>query len=98
MVRPVGTGMGRFFFGAGGMLIAATLWGVFAVPNDPSRSGNAPFPVRGIVRLGLELVILFGGALGFLVTGNTRAAIVIAVLVAVHYALWPARILWLLAR
>jgi len=26
---------------------AAALWGIFAVPGDPSRSGKAPVPVSG---------------------------------------------------
>jgi hypothetical protein len=36
-------------------LIAAALWGTFAVPNDPTRSGSAPVPVSGLLRLALEL-------------------------------------------
>ena len=27
------------------------VWGVFAVPDDPSRSGNAPVPIPGLLRL-----------------------------------------------
>jgi len=36
-------------------LIAAILWGTFNVANDPSRSGKAPVPVPGWLRLTLEL-------------------------------------------
>ncbi len=35
-------------------LTAAALWGTFAVPDDPSRSGSAPVPVPGILRLAIE--------------------------------------------
>ena len=35
-------------------LLAAALWGTFAVPHDPTRSGSAPIPVSGILRLALE--------------------------------------------
>jgi hypothetical protein len=42
-------------------LLAATAWGVFNVKGDPSRSGKAPVPVPGIVRLLLELAF-FGSA------------------------------------
>lgn len=39
----------------------ALLWGVFAVRDDPSRSGKTVIPTHGIIRLILELS-LFGGA------------------------------------
>lgn len=39
----------------------AVLWGTFAVPKDPSRSGNAPVPISRSLRLCLELVV-FGPA------------------------------------
>ena len=51
----------RFLLALGIPLVAAAAWGTFAVPNDPSRSGNAPIAVSGIVRLGVEAAV-FGGA------------------------------------
>ena len=39
-------------------LIAAIIWGTFNVKGDPSRSGKAPVPVRGLVRLLIELAII----------------------------------------
>lgn len=36
-------------------LLGAVLWGTFAVPNDPTRSGSAPVPIPGMLRLALEL-------------------------------------------
>ena len=42
-------------------LLAATIWGVFNVKGDPSRSGKAPVSVPGLVRLLIELVF-FGCA------------------------------------
>ncbi|WP_292315447.1 YrdB family protein [Mesorhizobium sp.] len=67
-------------------LVAAALWGTFAVPDDPSRSGRAPVPVPGAARLALELVILFGGAAGFYLVGHAAAGIVMALLIALSYA------------
>ena len=32
-------------------LIATVIWGTFNVKGDPSRSGKAPVPVTGMVRL-----------------------------------------------
>jgi len=78
------------------LAILMTLWGVFAVPDDPSRSGAAPFPVSGFVRLALELAVLLGGACAFYWAGFNLAGIALAVLIAVHYALSGERIAWLL--
>jgi hypothetical protein len=78
--------------------VVMTLWGVFAVPDDPSRSGNAPVPVSGLLRLGLELAVLLGGAAAFYWAGYTTPALVLAALVALHYALSGERLAWLLQQ
>lgn len=39
-------------------VLTAVLWVTFAVPEDPSRSGHAPVPVPGLLRLLLELLSL----------------------------------------
>jgi hypothetical protein len=41
-----GKGAFRFVLAFGIPIIAALVWGVFAVPDDPSRSGNALFQHR----------------------------------------------------
>jgi hypothetical protein len=92
----LGAGWMRFVYAALAVVAAATVWGVFAVPDDPSRSGGAPVPVPGAVRLALELAVLFGGAAAFWLIGRENVALVMAGLVVLHYALWPARIAWLL--
>lgn len=74
------------------------VWGVFAVPGDPSRSGDAPVPVPGLLRLGLELAILLGGAYAFHRSGYNLSALTLAVLVLFHYALSGERIAWLLQQ
>ncbi len=94
----VSAGAWRYGLAIAAIAGIATLWGVFAVPGDPSRSGNAPVPVPGIVRLVLELAILLGGAWGWSVAGFARTALVIAMLVVVHYALSGPRIRWLMQR
>jgi hypothetical protein len=77
---------------------AAVPWGVFNVPGDPSRSGAAPLPVPGIIRLAVEFLVLFGGAVAFALAGYRTAGTVLAVLVVAHYALSWNRIGWLLER
>ncbi len=77
---------------------AAAAWGTFNVAGDPSRSGKAPVPVPGIVRLALEIIFfgLAACALGFVdlpLAGWVFAAVVVG-----HYALSWDRIGWLLRR
>lgn len=78
-------------------LSAAVLWGIFTVKDDPSRSGNAPVPVRGWVRLLLELGF-FGFAVWALTTINTNLGLGFGVIVLVHYLFSVNRIKWLLTR
>jgi hypothetical protein len=94
----VSAGMWRWILAVALPFVAAALWGIFAVPNDPSRSGRAPVPVPGGLRLVLELVILFGGAAGFYLAGYTTAGIAVALLIAVSYAFSLDRLGWLLRQ
>lgn len=77
-------------------LIAATFWGAFAVPNDPSRSGNAPVPVPGSVRLILEFTILGVGVAAYLFSGYRVAGAIMVAALLVHYAVSYDRVLWLI--
>lgn len=59
----------RWAAGAAGLALAlavpialAALWGTFAVRADPTRSGRAPVPTPGPLRLALELFVLAGAA------------------------------------
>ena len=79
-------------------VVAVVIWGVFNVPGDPSRSGAAPVPVPGVVRLLLELAILVGGAFALWLSGYRAASIILAVLIVAHYLLSIDRIAWLLRR
>lgn len=79
-------------------LIFAALWGVFAVPGDPSRSGKTVFPTPGKVRLVLEL-ILFSAATGMIsALTKTWLAWVFGGIVLIHYIISYDRISWLLNR
>jgi hypothetical protein len=79
-------------------LFAVALWGVFAVPNDPSRSGSAPVPVPGTLRLALEC-----GFFGFAVwalgdLGLVRLAAIFGAAAVLHYLLSYDRIGWLMRQ
>lgn len=80
------------------LALLMTLWGVFAVPGDPSRSGNAPIPVSGLVRLGLELLILLGGGVALKLAGYGFAGHALIALILLHYSMSYDRINWLLQQ
>jgi hypothetical protein len=75
---------------------AAVLWGTFAVPDDPSRSGGAPVPVPGPARLGGEFAVLFGGAAALWGTGLPRWALISAAVLVGYHLLAYDRVRWLL--
>ena len=76
----------------------AALWGVFAVKNDPSRSGKTVIQTPGIIRLLLELG-LFGAAAWMLLDLDcSLVALVFGLSVAIHYIFSFDRIAWLLKK
>lgn len=76
-------------------LIAAVLWGVFSVPNEPSRHPRAIVAVPGIVRLALEWALFGLAAYGLWSTGSRAAAETLLTVTGLHYALSWERIGWL---
>ena len=77
-------------------IAAATIWGVFNVVGDPSRSGNAPVEVPGWTRLLVETLVLGGGVAGFAIADRPWLASSLAVFVIFHYATSWNRAHWLL--
>ena len=79
-------------------LIAAFIWGVFAVPDDPSRSGSAPIAVPGILRLVIELCIFSFAAWALYDLGYITICWIMGGIVIIHYVISYDRILWLIKR
>ncbi|MFX1261143.1 MAG: YrdB family protein [Promethearchaeota archaeon] len=77
-------------------IAAAAIWGIFAVPNDPSRFGGAPVPVPGAARLLLEFLVLGSAFLAMYVAELLYPSLIFGVLVTIHYILAHERIRWLL--
>jgi len=91
-------GIWRFVFVVFVIVSLAAIWGVFAVPDDPSRSGAAPVPVPGGLRLLLELLILGGAGFAFFQASLPLVGTLQVALVAIHYSLSIDRISWLLQQ
>ena len=91
-----GEGWSRVALAALIPVVAAVLWGVFAVPGDPSRSGAAPIPVSGVLRLTLEAAAFGVGILALADSGFTRSGVAFGMVVTIHYAVSYDRITWLL--
>jgi hypothetical protein len=93
-----GEGWIRFLLAAGVPTVAAVVWGTFAVPDDPSRSGAAPVPVPGLVRLAIELAVFAIATWMLCDLGAARLCWAMGIVVAIHYIVSYDRILWLIKR
>jgi hypothetical protein len=93
-----GEGWLRFILALGIPIIAAVLWGTFAVPDDPSRSGKAPVAIPGILRLVMELAFFIFAAWALYDGGFIGLGWALGILVMVHYIVSYDRILWLIKR
>ena len=86
----------RLILAIGLPIIAASIWGIFNVPNDPSRSGAAPIIVPGLIRLAIELTIFTLAIWSLFYFGYTRLSLLLGGVVAAHYLASYDRIIWLL--
>jgi len=77
-------------------LVAAAVWGVFAVPGDRSRAGKAPVAVSGSVRLGIEAAFFACAVFALYRVGSNSLAAILAAAIVIHYAASYDRIAWLL--
>jgi len=88
----------RIVFALGVPILAAAVWGTLAVPEDPSRSGSAPLPVPGLLRLAIELGFFSFAAWALYTIGALRLSGLLSVAVVVHYLASYDRVRWLMAR
>ena len=87
-----------FVLAVGIPLIAAVLWGVFAVPHDPSRAGTAPIAIPGMLRLALELAVFAFATWALYDIGATKLSWTLGIVVTIHYLASYDRILWLIKQ
>ncbi len=88
----------KFVLALGIPIILAIVWGTFAVPNDPSRSGAAPVAVPGILRLVIELAIFALAVWSLYDMGYINLSWILGIIVALHYITSYDRIRWLVAQ
>lgn len=87
-----------FVLAIGLPIIIAVIWGTFAVPNDPSRSGSAPVITPGFIRLIIEFGI-FGFAIWSLSDMEwNRISLIFGIVVLAHYIVSYDRVFWLLTK
>tara|TARA_B110000211_G_C14086121_1_gene556780 strand:+ start:1541 stop:1912 length:372 start_codon:yes stop_codon:yes gene_type:complete len=79
-------------------VIAAAIWGIFAVPDDPSRSGSAPIPTLGFIRLLIEFTIFTVAFFALQNLGHEKTSWVLGILTIIHYSISYDRIIWLLEQ
>ena len=91
-------GILRFVLAIGIPLLAAVMWGTFAVLDDPSRSGKAPVPVPGIVRLLLELAFFASATWALFAMDVTILGWIYGIAVLIHYVVSYDRVAWLVRQ
>lgn len=94
----ISSGWLQVILGFGIPIGVAAVWGIFAVPNDPSRSGVAPVVTPGIVRLVIELTIFTFSTWALYDLGLTTLSVVLGIIVILHYIVSYDRIKWLLLQ
>lgn len=88
----------QFILGVGLPLAMTVIWGVFAVPEDPSRSGKARVPISGILRLILEFSFFTIAVWSLFDLGYDKLSYILGGLIIIHYLVSYDRISWLLSK
>lgn len=76
----------------------AVIWGVFAVKDDPGRSGKTVVPTKGILRLLLEIVFFGLAARAIFDLVFQKAGLIFSVIVILHYIISYDRLRWLIKQ
>ncbi len=85
-----------YIIGIGAPIFFAIVWGVFAVPNDPSRSGKTVIKTLGSIRLILELNYFIAGSYALYSLNYIYLFYAFSIITVLHYLLSIDRIKWLL--
>jgi hypothetical protein len=88
----------QYLLGLGLPILMTIVWGTFAVLDDPSRSGKAPIPVSGLIRLLIEFVFFAVAVWALYELEYTRLSYALGGIVIIHYLVSYDRVKWLLGR
>jgi len=91
-------GWQRWVLAIGIPILLAAIWGTFAVPDDPSRSGAAPVVTSGAVRLLIELGFFAFASWAVFTMGYSKPGLVFLAVVVLHYVASYDRVMWLLSK
>jgi hypothetical protein len=89
-------GIFRFGLAVVGPVLFAAIWYTFNVRDDPSRSGEAPVPVPGALRLSLELILFALAAVAAYTTISKLIGLLLGTIVLLHYLFSYKRVVWML--
>ena len=93
-----GDGFLKLILGIGLPILLGAIWGIFAVPDDPSRSGQTVVVTSGIIRLAIELGIFAVATLAIYNHGQQKFSYAFAIIVVIHYLMSYDRIIWLVSN
>lgn len=79
-------------------VLFASIWGIFAVKGDPSRSGKTVIQTPGWARLILEFIMFAVSGLALYAANFFTASLIFLGIVVLHYIISYDRILWLLRK
>lgn len=88
----------QYILGIGLPILMTIVWGTFAVPDDPSRSGKAPIPVSGALRLLIEFLFFAVATWALYDVKQIELSYIFGGLVIIHYLVSYDRISWLLSK
>ena len=88
----------QYILGLGLPILMTIVWGTFAVPDDPSRSGKAPIPVSGMIRLVIEFIFFALAVWVLYDIGYNRLSYALGSIVLIHYLVSYDRVRWLLSQ
>ena len=88
----------QFVLSIGIPIILAAIWGTFAVPNDPSRSGSAPIVTPGIIRFAIEIGVFAFAAWSLYDIDLNKLSLALGIIVILHYIVSYDRIIWLMSH
>ena len=94
----LGQDWSRFLWAFTFPVLLMVTWGVFAVPQDPSRSGKAPIAVSGWLRLLIELGIFSIATWVLHDLGFMWTSMVFGIICLLHYIASYDRVQWLIRK